>query len=510
VSNFNLWTGFDISRERAKQATRKRFGRLPKAATLAAAIKPFLGHIRTIWCRDDEALFRYVLCVLASFIQRPWMKLCMTLVLQGEEGSGKGIILTEFLAKIIGRRHYSHVTGLESICGPFNGSALATACLVYVDEARCGTKQEAARFKTLISEPRHTLENKYTPAVNVESFANFILSSNEERVVEVDPKSRRFCVLQTDNRFSGPSTPEKEVYFKKLLALARHPPGLELVAHYLYELDLSCFEPRRVPATDMQRQQKRLSLKPNSVDLWLLRCIEAGKLPVVESVSSSSGMAASYGIPNWYAPPLPSLQSQWEAQRPKATVYEHYRAAAGRQPLAVETFWKKLQAIVACRTLQRRASMQQEAAQLVCFPSLEECKAAFRRHMADAEWPFEGVDTEGGELNQACGSGKLHAGETAGATAAGEAKAEMGAPSFSSSSSSFPPPLIITKSFLFIHIKFLNLLGRNTASSLLSGRRDRNIFPPLLASILAIYSPSPGSGKPQRNSLVTFWIDRNR
>jgi hypothetical protein len=366
-STFNLWAGFRITCEKAIAAGKKISIR--KMSQLRLAIAPFLDHIRIIWCREDEELYSYVLCVLASMIQRPWFKLGVALVLLGEEGAGKGIILTEFIAKIIGLYHYSHVTGLSGVCGSFNGSALATACVVFIDESATGSKLDIAKLKTLITEPTHILNNKYTPAVEVRSFTNFILASNSERAVEIDPKGRRFCVLQPDNRYCGTQREGRAEYFKKLLAVP-----VELVAMFLYQVDLTGFDPRQVPATDMQRTQKRLSLEKNGADLWLLRCIEVRMLP-----PASSAMSMPRSL--WTAVP-------WDGHRSKAAVYEDYRSQAGSNPKAPEAFWKQLHAIVSYRTIQQKATMLSDACQLVCFPSLEECKMAFRNYMADPKWSF--------------------------------------------------------------------------------------------------------------------------
>ena len=56
----------------------------------------------------------------------------------------------------------------------------------------------------------------------------------------------------------------------------------------------------------------------------------------------------------------------------------------------VETFWRKLQEIIPCRTTQKRsAAWDNKSVQMVQFPTLEECKAAFREHMADPKWVFD-------------------------------------------------------------------------------------------------------------------------
>ena len=55
----------------------------------------------------------------------------------------------------------------------------------------------------------------------------------------------------------------------------------------------------------------------------------------------------------------------------------------------VETFWRKLQEIIPCRTTQKRsATWDNKSVQMVQFPTLEECKAAFREHLADPKWVF--------------------------------------------------------------------------------------------------------------------------
>ena len=55
-----------------------------------------------------------------------------------------------------------------------------------------------------------------------------------------------------------------------------------------------------------------------------------------------------------------------------------------------ETFWRKLQEIIPCRTIQKRSVMcENKSVQMVQLPSLTECKAAFRQHMADPKWTFQ-------------------------------------------------------------------------------------------------------------------------
>jgi len=317
---------------------------------------------------------------MASLLQRPWKKLGVAIVLQVPPGVGKGIIVNAFLAKIIGSHHYSHVTGLDRICGSFNAPALGTACLVFVDEAEHSSagssthKQQAAKLKMLITETHHTIENKYMPSLSVESYANYILSSNEDHVVAVEPKDRRYCVLQTASHAAGSnSAAHMKQYFERLLAVP-----VESVARYLYELDIKEFNPRDIPRTDFQRAQKLMSMQREGVDTWLLRCIESGRMPCdKDNLSESDGDGDMV------------MSLAWDVARPKAAVYEHYRLHAGVHAKAVETFWRRLRDILPCHTTHKKLKSTQKYVQYVRFPTLQECKEAFRCHMADPGWKFE-------------------------------------------------------------------------------------------------------------------------
>ncbi len=398
--DFNLFRGFHIPSTISSTSVAVAAATTLELNTVASPpaameelVKPFLHHLKDVWCRGDDASFRYCVSWMASILQQPWKKTGVAIVLQGEQGSGKGIIVTEFLAKIVGQHHYSHVTGLEQVCGQFNAPALATACLVFVDEAghraaAASHVQHAAKLKALITESHHTVTDKHLPAMTMQSFANFIISSNDEHVVAVEPKDRRYFALHTANRLCGARDVSKNEYIQRLLAVPVH-----MVARYLYGVNISSFDARAIPTTELQRTQKLLTMKPNGVDSWLLRCIESGGLPAAAlSHKNPDGTDEGHG----------NDSHAWAAPRPKSAVYDHYRTHAGSRPMPVETFWRRLHEIIPCRTTQKRVAREASdsgagkamSVQMVQFPSLQECKRAFQQHMADDDWTFmsDGLD----------------------------------------------------------------------------------------------------------------------
>ena len=88
----------------------------------------------------------------------------------------------------------------------------------------------------------------------------------DDAPVRVERDDRRFLLLETDDRYSGPQTPTITAYFDVLLAV-----DASAVAHFLYNRDLSGFNARSVPATKFGRALKVdfLPPVPAFLDDWI-------------------------------------------------------------------------------------------------------------------------------------------------------------------------------------------------------------------------------------------------
>jgi hypothetical protein len=207
-----------------------------------------------------------------------------------------------------------------------------------------------------------------------------IFFSNDPYSVCVEPNDRRFCSLETDNRFSGAQRSRKtKEHFDRLLACP-----VMAVACCLYEEDISGFDPRDFPQSAFRQTQQALALcnaQPESVLKWLLGCLDRGQLPGEGSMFHSSL-------------PLSAQEQQagfpaWEHRRLKAYVYDHYKLQAGSHPRPDHVFWKELNSIVNIKTTQVRQGSGLGSVRAVQFPSLELCKEAFRNQMGHDGWRFE-------------------------------------------------------------------------------------------------------------------------
>jgi hypothetical protein len=331
-------------------------------------IAPFLDHVRTVWCKGEQGLFDYVMNYFAHIIQKPWEKTGVAIVVHGEQGSGKGIVVQK-IGKIVGR-HFKHVGDFAEVLGKFNASVMKDPILLFLDEVSWGgNRKDGGILKKLITEPTHRIEEKFMPSITVDSYVNCIIASNEDWIVSYAGKERRFLVLDTNNRHAGPQTPASREYFA---TLDRVPPAA--VAQFLYQRDISDFHPQEIPYSRAAQLQKEQSL--DSVGQWWLERLREGSL----SFSSSRVWCA-----------LAPTGSAWP-ERPqtesKQAMHGEYKSSTSR-PVSDSLFWKKMQKLVWQDDAYKQAETRSGGVRQVTIPPLEQCREAFQKYMNDPHWSFE-------------------------------------------------------------------------------------------------------------------------
>ena len=154
----------------------------------------FLGHLRVEVCAGRSDLLEYLLGWMAHRVQRPWEPAGSAVVLVGTPRNGKSSVF-----KIFGRlfgRGYMTVTNIEHISGKFNAH-LMDKVLVLADEVTWGgDKQREGVLKTLITEPRRTVEMKGRDSFEVDNCLGVGICSNNEWVVPVGRGDKRYLVMR--------------------------------------------------------------------------------------------------------------------------------------------------------------------------------------------------------------------------------------------------------------------------------------------------------------------------
>ena len=254
--DYNVFQGFAITRQSAIKPEQ-------------GDIESLLDHILNIWCKGNKEHYEYVLNWQAHVVQKPTIKTGVMIGLRStKQGAGKNLGISHLQA-IIGRKHQCSLSKASHVIGDFN-AMLSGKTLVVLDEAIWGgMKKDKSSIKTLITEPTVPIRLMRTDAYQEDSYHNIMAFSNEKNFWPTEHGARRDFLLECDNKWAGEQTDESKAYFDKIIAVdpAKY-------AHFLYNRDISEFNVRKVPITDLQREQAADNL--DTVDAWLRSHMEAG------------------------------------------------------------------------------------------------------------------------------------------------------------------------------------------------------------------------------------------
>jgi hypothetical protein len=227
-SQFNLFRGFALT---SKQGD----------------VSPFLNHVKSVICNDDEKTAKYFIQFFAHLLQKPDEKPSVAIVMKSVEGTGKGALMQPVL-QILGE-YGVQTNGSNLVTGRFN-STLANKLLVFADEVDLTERRTADKLKALISETTMNIERKGIDPVPVANYGRFIFASNMERVLNAGSRERRYLVVEPNA-----SLAQDKDYFDQYFAWLDNA-GAEHLMHYLQHLDISDFNPRQAPITKALIEEK--------------------------------------------------------------------------------------------------------------------------------------------------------------------------------------------------------------------------------------------------------------
>lgn len=245
----NTWTGFAVN------------------PNFDVDITPLINHIKDIIASGDEQVAEYILNWCAHIIQKPSEKTGSVIILQGREGIGKSI-LTDTLSSIFGE-HAKVTERGDSITGKFNDLLMNRTLIVSEEALFHGDKKGVNVFKSLITSNSMVIETKGMPQFQTRNCLNFILCTNEDHVVSMGADSRRFLTVKVSDEMKG-----NDEYFAPLVALKKSPEAWGALLQYFMDRDISNFNPRKMPETEANKNQRLNSLESDAA--WLVSSLYKG------------------------------------------------------------------------------------------------------------------------------------------------------------------------------------------------------------------------------------------
>jgi Family of unknown function (DUF5906) len=249
-NRLNLWRGFGV---------------FPRKGSW----KLMRNHIYRVLAAGDRKAGRYIIRWLAYAVQHPDLVGETVLVLQGNEGTGKGTLARAML-RIFGP-HGLPVSQPKHLTGGFSGH-LQHCCFLFLDEAFwAGDVQAEGRLKNLVTEDTITIEPKYFTPFQVPNLLHILMSSNNDWVVPAGPHARRYAVFKvSDERM------DDFAYFSALRAELDNG-GVEAMLFDLLRLDLGNWHPMQIYKTAALTEQKQRSLR--GLNAWIETILQEGLLP---------------------------------------------------------------------------------------------------------------------------------------------------------------------------------------------------------------------------------------
>jgi phage/plasmid-associated DNA primase len=134
-----------------------------------------------------------------------------------------------------------------------------------------GSPRDAAKIKTLITEPTIVVERKGKDAFQFDSYHRFIMCTNNQWAVPQTRDERRFFVLEVSDQKK-----QDREYFNGLYKSMNSPEVLGQFFNFLRNYDITSYNLYKAPKTEATHQQLLESLK--SEETWLMGLLEEERL----------------------------------------------------------------------------------------------------------------------------------------------------------------------------------------------------------------------------------------
>ena len=227
-------------------------------------IQGFLDHIKEVTANNDERINEYLHCWFANLLQHPDKKNKTCLVITGPQGAGKTEVFTNIWSKVIVGYSNGNETSIKNITGDFN-AGIENMKLVIINEMKnADTNQHlnCEMMKTLITDDSFKMNQKFEKVRKVQNVANFILVTNDSYPVHVENGDRRYVVIKVSGKHVGDFE-----YFDKLISERDSQEFYDNLYTYYMKMDLTSFDPRKIPMTDAKRDI--IEASKNSYELFV-------------------------------------------------------------------------------------------------------------------------------------------------------------------------------------------------------------------------------------------------
>lgn len=278
----------------------------------AGDVAPFLELNKYVFKNMPAADRELPLKLMIYKAQNPEIKTPLALVLLGHQGGGKSFWCECIRDAFKPWSFDLSSAGLDSEFGEW----LEKSLIVFVDEAKPADMARASDIlKGLISRDMQRMNEKFRPARQVKTYAQFLITSNHTEVGSFSEDDRRMIVV------ACPDKREPEFYAK--LRVWKDAGGPKHLMHYMLSYDLKGWTPPTTPPLTAEKHMARMesltavqrlaedmrTADKNTVELWLDSCtrwaddaVLSPNMLVAQAARATKANAANWTIRPFYTP----------------------------------------------------------------------------------------------------------------------------------------------------------------------------------------------------------------
>lgn len=245
-NQYNLWTGYKYKNTGTCDLSK---------------IEHVLDHLLNIWANGNKEVYDWIIGWFARIIQTPENKNAICLALYSfANGVGKNIIL-DLIRAIMGDKYFLSTSKDEQILGRFNSDVEGRILINMNETSILYDKKLSGPFKENITEKTISIERKGLTSYTIDNPGNYIITTNDMHMVSISGQDRRFNIIQcSDKKYN------KE-YYNKIA-----DTDVQELANFLYNVDISDYDPRDFPRTELFYEQVELSY--NNIESFVHKLIE--------------------------------------------------------------------------------------------------------------------------------------------------------------------------------------------------------------------------------------------
>lgn len=227
----------------------------PKAGSCTPVLE-LLMHL----CDDDETVHEWILDWIAYQVQNPGAKLPTSIIMHGDEGSGKNLFWESAVMPMFGE--YAAIVGQAELESQYN-DWISKRMFIVGDEvlSRQEMRHLKGKLKAMISGKLVQVQAKFMPVRMEANHVNIVFLSNELQPNVLDASDRRYLVVWTP--------PKRDQAYYQSVRDCLDSGGREAFMHYLLQRDLSHFDPYAPPPRTRAKEDLIDLGRPNAERFWL-------------------------------------------------------------------------------------------------------------------------------------------------------------------------------------------------------------------------------------------------